>query len=351
MVAMVCMRPPNISMRSHMFMTLDETDGTAARGIADVKLTNGEFQGRVYPTNMQSQPVPQSLESAASAYGWPNLLKSEAKYTRLRDLSLVVSVRRTVDEAELALKLEDEFGADPTIIADIDFSLLARRVERDLRENGPEVVRSKLLEPKELQALKARQERALRRLKSVGSAPAVQAPAADGTLAEAIPKIRRVIAQARELPLTIEVPPSMDTTEARSNLGTGSEEPASGEQPTSVVAAVQEVFRRLSGADEVRLAELVALAKEAEALLALRTEATKLRSGFRLVQRQKDFKSASLVRFGASASLLTEMLLADGSIAKMQKELSLKAASLQLYASSHGLNPPAFTRHASEKPV
>ncbi len=56
----------------------------------------------------------------------------------------------------------------------------------------------------------------------------------------------------------------------------------------------------------------------------LPTEATKLRSGIRLVQRQKELKSAYLVRFGESADLLGETLAADRSIMKLQKERSLQ---------------------------
>ena len=62
----------------------------------------------------------------------------------------------------------------------------------------------------------------------------------------------------------------------------------------------------------------------AAALLSLRTEATKLRAGIRLVQRQKELKSAYLIRFGESADLLEETSRADRSIEKLQKELGLK---------------------------
>ena len=60
------------------------------------------------------------------------------------------------------------------------------------------------------------------------------------------------------------------------------------------------------------------------------TKATKLRAGIRLVQRQKELKSAYLIRFGESAELLSETLRADDSISKLQKELGLKAALLEM---------------------
>ena len=73
----------------------------------------------------------------------------------------------------------------------------------------------------------------------------------------------------------------------------------------------------------------MSLQRESKALLSLRTEATKLRSGIRLVERQKEMRSKYLARFGESAELLEEMMRADNSIAKLEKELSLKAALLE----------------------
>ena len=46
---------------------------------------------------------------------------------------------------------------------------------------------------------------------------------------------------------------------------------------------------------------LINLQRESKALLSLRAEATKLRGGIKLVQRQKEIKSPYLIRFGTSA--------------------------------------------------
>lgn len=40
----------------------------------------------------------------------------KARYARLRDIARSISIRRTVDEAELALKLSSEYQSDPTIL-------------------------------------------------------------------------------------------------------------------------------------------------------------------------------------------------------------------------------------------
>lgn len=59
---------------------------------------------------------------------WVALAMRE-RYPVLRDISCSIRTRRTVDEAELALKLEEDFRADPSLFEDIDFSALigARR--------------------------------------------------------------------------------------------------------------------------------------------------------------------------------------------------------------------------------
>ena len=89
------------------------------------------------------------------------------------------------------------------------------------------------------------------------------------------------------------------------------------------------MWQRLNGLSASKEEELDALKKESAALLSLRAEATKLRGGIRMVQRQKEMKASSLLRSG-SDDLLEETLRADVSIMKLQKELSVKAARLDL---------------------
>jgi len=91
----------------------------------------------------------------------------------------------------------------------------------------------------------------------------------------------------------------------------------------------KQVWQRLNGLSPTKEEELEALKRESAALLSLRAEATKLRGGIRLVQRQKEMKASLLLRSGAD-DLLEETLRADISIMKLQKELSLKAARLEL---------------------
>ena len=62
-----------------------------------------------------------------------------------------------------------------------------------------------------------------------------------------------------------------------------------------MAAGVKSVWRRLNGVGS-KEDELIALQREAKALLGLRAEATKLRAGIRLVQRQKELKASFLVR-------------------------------------------------------
>ena len=58
------------------------------------------------------------------------------RYPILRDISASIRTRRTVEEAELALKLEGEYRADPTLFEDIDFEGLIARIDADARSEN-----------------------------------------------------------------------------------------------------------------------------------------------------------------------------------------------------------------------
>jgi len=70
--------------------------------------------------------------------------------------------------------------------------------------------------------------------------------------------------------------------------------------------------------------------RESQALKSLREEAMKLRNGIKNVQGKKELMSAYLVRFGASVDLLGEAFRAEKSFMKLTKELSLRAALLDM---------------------
>lgn len=89
------------------------------------------------------------------------------------------------------------------------------------------------------------------------------------------------------------------------------------------------MWQRLNGNDSGKEEELLALQNEARSLLSLRTEAVKLRAGIRLVERQKELKRKSLIRYDGDR-LLEEALTAEASIMRFQTELSLKAALLEM---------------------
>ena len=79
----------------------------------------------------------------------------------------------------------------------------------------------------------------------------------------------------------------------------------------------------------MREEDLQELQKEAKALLQLRAEATKLRASIRLVQRQKELKASFLIKTNDN-DFLEQTLMADVSIARLEKELSLKVAFLEM---------------------
>ena len=224
---------------------------------------------------MFSEPEPERLrdESSSSSGGisssavaepppvgedWSGFLMRE-RYAKLRDIALSISVRRTIDEAELALQLADDFGADPSILQDIDFVSLMRRVDRDLRENVDELSRSDLVSKAELETLRQRQRAAIDSLQELQ--PEALATAS-GAVAEAVPKIRRVISKARELPLAIELPSSLSEAD-------GLDLQLVFNESKNVAVAVQDIWERLTGADASRDLELVSLQRESRALLAL----------------------------------------------------------------------------------
>jgi len=242
------------------------------------------------------------------------------RYARLRDIALSISVRRTVDEAELALKLANEYQSNPSLLQDIDFASLILRLQTDMGESMEPLKASGLLSAEELASIAERQQAAVALLEDARPPEVADSPS--GAAASAVPKLRRVISRARELPLTIEMPAIQmeDGLDFRLALN----------ESKNVAEAVRQTWQRLNGASPEKEETLFKLQRESKALLSLRQEATKLRGGIKLVQRQKELKSAYLIRFGTSAGLLEETLRADVAIAKLQKELSLKSALLEM---------------------
>lgn len=251
---------------------------------------------------------------------WQDLALRE-RFPRLQNLSFAILAKRTVEEAELAIKLEREFQNDASILQDIDFSTLSARLEQDLNRTDAQLRGTGILTDDELDALQAQQRRAVELLGRL--APKYRNVTTSGAVAEAVPKIRRVIVRARELPLTVELPTDKIVGPEGFDVQLVLKE------SKNLAVAAKEVWQRLNGVSPTKEEELSALQKESAALLSLRAEATKLRNGIRLVQRQKELKASYLIR-SDSEDLLEETLRADVSIAKLQKELSLKAARLEL---------------------
>jgi hypothetical protein len=196
---------------------------------------------------------------------WSVFLQRE-RHERLRDIALGISVRRTVDEAELALKLAREYKSDPSILQDIDFVVLMRRLEQDLESGATaQLVKKQLMAPDEEEQLRTRQRDAAASLSDIQPEALSMR---SGAVAEAVPKLRRVISKARELPLTIELPASLNAAEGV-DFGLALNE------SKNVAVAVSSVWKRITtgaSAGAGREEELVSLQKEATALLSLRAE-------------------------------------------------------------------------------
>ena len=243
------------------------------------------------------------------------MLNFPPRYPRLRDLSLSIACARSRRQP---LQLESEFNSDPSILNDIDFGSLQRRVERDMSSGNERLLRAGLLSTAEADDLRAR--RGARRRAGL---PCRSTPSPSSSRArhlEAVPKLRRLIAKARELPLTVELPTQQFVSEDGDvDWGTVAKE------SKNVAAAVRQTWQRLNGVNGTKEEELISLQRESKALLQLRGETVKLRAGIRLVQRQKELKQSLLVRSDGE-DLLEQTLRADVSISRLQKELSIKAA-------------------------
>lgn len=98
-------------------------------------------------------------------------------------------------------------------------------------------------------------------------------------MAQSVPKLRRVIAKARELPLAVE-PPRPGAAEEE---GEGFDLRAAVGEAQSLAVAARNVWERLNGGNFSREDELRSLQRESKALLSLRAEASKLRAGIRLL--------------------------------------------------------------------
>ena len=131
---------------------------------------------------------------------------SRPRYARLRDIALSITVRRTVNEAELALKLAREYSSNPSLLQDIDFSSLIMRLQRDIDVNNAPLSASGLLSAAELDVILQRQIDAIAELKANPLALELALDGAVSGAAGKLPKLRRVISRARELPLTIDLP-------------------------------------------------------------------------------------------------------------------------------------------------
>lgn len=173
---------------------------------------------------------------------WDRLALCE-RYPRLRDIAASIRVRRTVEEAELAIQLEAEFNQDPTILRDIDFACIGRRLQADYEATDEVLRRGDILSDEEVEALNKRQQEAQAKLDELVpkySGPYAVSGATSGAVAETVPKLRRVIARARELPLTVELPTNF-VNESGVDVGLVMKE------SKNIALGAKQVWQRLNG--------------------------------------------------------------------------------------------------------
>ena len=261
----------------------------------------------------------EELASEAVPEQWVALAMRE-RYPILRDISSSILTRRTLEEAELALKVEEDFRADPSLFADIDFEQLVARIESDRSPENRERLQQVMTE-EEFADVNARWTQVVGDLEALLPTYSSDRRNITSGVAAAVPKIKRVIEKAREIPLTVELP-SPDQVMEDVDVG------AVMQESKNVATGLRNVWSRINGRG-VREEDLQELQKEAKALLQLRAEATKLRASIRLVQRQKELKASFLIKTNDN-DFLEQTLMADVSIARLEKELSLKVAFLEM---------------------
>eukprot|EP00962_Isochrysis_galbana_P061093 scaffold36275_cov154-Isochrysis_galbana.AAC.1 len=127
------------------------------------------------------------------------------RFSRLSDIRDSIRARRTVEEAEFALTLEADFNSDPTILRDIDFGAILARLRADLADGGERLRAAGVLTLDEQAALRARQVEAQAKLSEVAPQYMRRGNQSVGAVAQSVPKLRRVISKARELPLAVEM--------------------------------------------------------------------------------------------------------------------------------------------------
>ena len=149
-------------------------------------------------------PSPLALPSDSSELGWEALATSE-RHSVLSRLARWVTLRRTVDEAEFALTLEADFNSDPTILRDIDFSAILSRLRADMRDEATGLAQAAGINEGEIETLQKRQRKAEERLAAVAPRYARVRKEEVSAVAQSVPKLRRVISKARELPLAVEL--------------------------------------------------------------------------------------------------------------------------------------------------
>ena len=260
----------------------------------------------------------QGVASAAAPEQWVALAMRE-RYPILRDISSSILTRRTLEEAELALKVEEDFRNDPSLFADIDFEQLIARIETDRSPENRARLKEVMTEA-EFANVTARWGRVAGELEALLPTYSSDQRNITSGVAAAVPKIKRVIEKAREIPLTVDLP-SPDLVQ---DVDVG----AVMQESKNVATGLRNVWSRINGRG-VREEDLQELQKEAQALLQLRAEATKLRASIRLVQRQKELKASFLIKTNDN-DFLEQTLMADVSIARLEKELSLKVAFLEM---------------------
>lgn len=271
--------------------------------------------------------------------------RASVRALEIEDKMLVLRIRRDLAQGEFAAELGREWLRDMSMVSDIAFGTIARKLRRDQATVRTRLAARGVLPSAELKDLISRQQRTADELVELARqyaafASSQQADSVSQLLPETM-DVRQQFARARrtiaklsqrrqQLQTTIEAPAARSgaggsEAEGGGGGGGGGEHGAGG--LGAAVSSAQQLWARitpasLSSADSTRRM----LDDEARALRISRTEMDKLSAAVQQLVANQQGRSAALSE-DSRRFVLDEMVNAQASVAKMQTDLVVRRAA------------------------
>jgi hypothetical protein len=270
--------------------------------------------------------------------------RASSRALEIEDRMLVLSARRDLAQGEFAAELGSEWLHDMSMVSDIDFGGLARRMRRDQATLRTRLAPRGALPQPMLDDLTRRQADAISELERLAETyeqfaarealdeAAGQAVAVRQKFAQARRTIAKLNQRRQQLQTTIEAPAARPDAPAAVADGGGEEEGALPSLSEAVESATQ-LWSRINPSGRATPAAAqqrrAALDEEARALRLSRTEIEKAAVGLEQLRLGQEARSAALSE-DSRVFVGDQMELLRGGVAKMQTELVLKLLGVNL---------------------